>query len=331
MSQLCGIYQIQHIDSGKLYVGSSKHIRTRWQYHRRELRMGISNCRYLQNAWTKHGEDAFAFSVIEECLPEELEVREQFYIDTLKPVYNSITDVRRRYSAEAREKIAAAVRARAALITHCPKGHAYDEANTHRNKKWKRICRACANIRVKKKIASETVEQREARRARDNENYRLVGRDQRGASEFGSVEHLAKLSKGQCGKARSQAQRDKIRATLTGRKATPEARANMSAARKGRVFSVEHRENISAALKGRKRRGPTCPHGHPYDETNTLVEKCTGKLVCRTCRKERKRVKYIAETEDQKAIRLAQKRRSYHRHGDENRRKMRERYRLSSS
>ena len=32
---------------------------------------------------------------------------------------------------------------RAARITHCPRGHAYDEENTYRSKKGKRGCRKC--------------------------------------------------------------------------------------------------------------------------------------------------------------------------------------------
>ena len=34
-------------------------------------------------------------------------------------------------------------------ITHCPKGHAYDEQNTHINKVGARVCRACGRERAK--------------------------------------------------------------------------------------------------------------------------------------------------------------------------------------
>jgi hypothetical protein len=33
--------------------------------------------------------------------------------------------------------------------THCPSGHAYDEANTHRRANGQRVCRACNRIRVR--------------------------------------------------------------------------------------------------------------------------------------------------------------------------------------
>jgi hypothetical protein len=119
---------------------------------------------------------------LEECEREHLESREQFYLDTLRPAYNSITDIKRRFGAEQREKIAASFRARAVLITHCPKGHAYDEANTYKNKKGKRTCRACNALRVYKFYANdETLAKREYRRARakaDYEKNRVLRREQ---------------------------------------------------------------------------------------------------------------------------------------------------------
>lgn len=37
--------------------------------------------------------------------------------------------------------------AKHAALTHCPRGHAYDEANTRRDKLGKRYCRACQRER----------------------------------------------------------------------------------------------------------------------------------------------------------------------------------------
>lgn len=182
-NEKCGVYLIECRVNGRRYIGSSYQIYVRWTQHRTSLRRGKSNCRYLQSAWTKHGEDAFRFSILEECGRDDLEGREQHYIDMLKPAYNSIIDVRRRYSVEARAKIAASVRARAAKITHCPRGHAYDETNTYRNKKGKRICRACNALRVSAVYANETAEQRERRRKRAAEDFQK-NREARQAQMF---------------------------------------------------------------------------------------------------------------------------------------------------
>ena len=174
----CGIYLIECSGNGRSYVGSSLHIYGRWTGHRRDLRRGVSTCRYLQNAWNKYGEDAFHFSVLEDCRRDDLEVREQHWINTLKPRLNCITDVRRRYGEESRARNAAALRARAAAITHCPRGHEYTPENTYRNKRGKRICRACNRERVISVYANETPEQREARRQRVKADY-AANRDAR--------------------------------------------------------------------------------------------------------------------------------------------------------
>lgn len=157
----CGVYQIWCNRTGSFYVGSSKFIYRRWTQHRTSLRRKTSNCVHLQNAWNAYGEECFRFSILEECGADELEQREQFYIDTLRPALNCLTDVKRRYGAEQRAKMAAAIRARAALITHCPHGHLYDEENTYRGKKGEKICRKCNAARVAIIYNSLSLEERE--------------------------------------------------------------------------------------------------------------------------------------------------------------------------
>jgi hypothetical protein len=60
---------------------------------------------------------------------------------------------------------------RFALVTHCPKGHPYDEANTYINKKGKRICRKCNAERVAAIYKAEPSDQREKRRLRMKSNH----------------------------------------------------------------------------------------------------------------------------------------------------------------
>jgi len=170
-SDKCGVYTITCSTTGKVYVGSSVRIYARWGAHRTCLRKGKSTCIILQHAWSCHGEQNFEFKVVEECKRDDLYGREQYYVATLRPVLNSHTDVRRRYGAAVRAKINARLRARAAFITRCPRGHEYTEANTYRSAKGKRICRACNALRVSGVYAAETPEQREARRARAADYY----------------------------------------------------------------------------------------------------------------------------------------------------------------
>src|SRR6266567_5214805 len=76
-----GIYEICHVSSGRVYIGSAICVRCRWNEHRRELREGIHRNTYLQRTWNKYGEDYFSFTLLEECQPFALIEREQYWLD----------------------------------------------------------------------------------------------------------------------------------------------------------------------------------------------------------------------------------------------------------
>lgn len=79
-----GIYCIRNLVSGRIYVGSSINIRSRWKSHRSLLRAGQHIARAMQRSWLKHGEAAFEFSILEFVdEPAELVAREQHWIDAL--------------------------------------------------------------------------------------------------------------------------------------------------------------------------------------------------------------------------------------------------------
>jgi group I intron endonuclease len=163
----CGIYRIRCRVTGKRYIGSSRNIERRWTAHRTLLRGGKYGCWRLQLAWTKHGEDAFQFLILEECAPDQLFAREQFYIDKLRPELNVVRDVEFGWTTLGIE----ASRIRSASITRCPRGHEYTETNTYLDRKGSRICKRCNAERVSKIYASETPDQREERRRRVKEYY----------------------------------------------------------------------------------------------------------------------------------------------------------------
>ena len=79
-----GIYKIEHIGSGKIYIGSAIDIDKRYGEHIRTLRRNTHHNRYLQHAWNKHGESQFVFDVVECTSSDILIEREQYYIDTFK-------------------------------------------------------------------------------------------------------------------------------------------------------------------------------------------------------------------------------------------------------
>lgn len=83
---LIGVYKIEC--NNKIYIGSSVNILNRWTNHKSNLKNNKHPNAYLQNLYNKYGKDKFIYSIIEECRKEEILVKEQYYIDTLKPVIN---------------------------------------------------------------------------------------------------------------------------------------------------------------------------------------------------------------------------------------------------
>ena len=78
-----GIYVIANKVAGKFYVGSSIDIARRWKRHLYELRHGKHHSIKLQNSYSKHGEEAFSFSIVEFCSKTEFQLLEQRWLDNL--------------------------------------------------------------------------------------------------------------------------------------------------------------------------------------------------------------------------------------------------------
>jgi group I intron endonuclease len=76
-----GVYAIRNTTDGRAYVGSAANIRTRWNTHRCELRLGKHRNSRLSAAWSLFGEAAFAFEILELAAPADLKSREQFWLD----------------------------------------------------------------------------------------------------------------------------------------------------------------------------------------------------------------------------------------------------------
>ena len=84
-----GVYTITHIASGKQYVGSTLDFQKRFVSHRWHLNRGTHRSPQLQAAWNKYGVDGFVFAPVLECTPDERVSREQDFLDSLNPRYNT--------------------------------------------------------------------------------------------------------------------------------------------------------------------------------------------------------------------------------------------------
>lgn len=88
-----GVYLISNNVNGKCYVGSTIHLDQRRKQHFSRLAHNKHVNKHLQNAYNKYGREAFEFEVLEiididDSIKENLLMREQFWIDNLKPAYN---------------------------------------------------------------------------------------------------------------------------------------------------------------------------------------------------------------------------------------------------
>jgi group I intron endonuclease len=85
---MVGIYRIINRKDGKCYYGSSANIDKRFSLHLKTLRSGTHHNAHLQRAWTKYGENAFVFEIVEYCNADQLLVVEQAYLDSNVDGYN---------------------------------------------------------------------------------------------------------------------------------------------------------------------------------------------------------------------------------------------------
>jgi len=111
-----GIYTIEHVSSGRSYIGSAINFAARWRVHLCRLRKGTHHSAHLQSAWSKYGEASFKFKKLMVCSADNLMFYEQRMIDgyqafnrehgfNARPVASSQLGMK--HSDAAREKIRA--------------------------------------------------------------------------------------------------------------------------------------------------------------------------------------------------------------------------------
>ena len=89
MEKIIGIYKITNTITGDFYIGSSKNVKSRWASHKNSYtwKNCPNNPMYLD--MKKYGVDKFSFEILAEVEIEQLKEKEQEFIETLKPTYNS--------------------------------------------------------------------------------------------------------------------------------------------------------------------------------------------------------------------------------------------------
>ena len=109
---LTGIYAFKHKVSGKMYIGSSVNLWSRFKEHLGNKHSNI----HLQRAFVKYGLDQFNFIVLEFCTTDKLIELEQKYLNLVSDKYNICpiagSSLGRKHTDEAKAKIGMASRGR---------------------------------------------------------------------------------------------------------------------------------------------------------------------------------------------------------------------------
>lgn len=90
----CGIYKITNLVNGKSYIGQSICIEDRWNKEKaRAFRPTYEKYhKTLFCAFRKYGLDNFSFEILEECPAEQLNKREQYYVELYDSYFNGYNE-----------------------------------------------------------------------------------------------------------------------------------------------------------------------------------------------------------------------------------------------
>ena len=87
---MIGIYKIENLITHNIYIGQSRNIEKRWNSHKNSA-FNLKDHNYqspLYRAFRKYGLENFSFEVIEECLVNELNQKEKFWIQQYNSFFN---------------------------------------------------------------------------------------------------------------------------------------------------------------------------------------------------------------------------------------------------
>lgn len=105
----CGVYKITNIENGKIYIGGTRNLNTRFGQHKNNLRNEIHKNRFMQEDYEQGG-SVFEFNIILYCDKEMIFYYEQRAVNIMKPKYNiCLEDVRNASGVKRTEEFKSAV------------------------------------------------------------------------------------------------------------------------------------------------------------------------------------------------------------------------------
>ena len=254
---MTGIYRIESLcKPERAYIGSSVNIKKRWQEHLRNLRSNHHHSQSLQNHYNKYGEQDLIFIIIELCLPEFLIAREQHYIDSFNPIFNSckiagsrlgfkLSDetklklskiqTGRRHSAETLKKMRELAKYRPPMANETKEKLREAGKGRHQSEESKRKLREAAKNRPP--ISEET--RKKLSEAAKN----------RPAEEKERIAEIMRKHRRPEGYSHSEATRKKISEIQKGRKLTEEHKNNISKGNLGKNLGKKHSDEALAKMR----------------------------------------------------------------------------------
>jgi group I intron endonuclease len=83
MKKLSGVYIIENIINGKVYIGASRNIVARLNMHKLMLKKGNHCNNHLQSAYNFYNRDGFLFDILEECEEKFIFSQENYWCNLL--------------------------------------------------------------------------------------------------------------------------------------------------------------------------------------------------------------------------------------------------------
>ncbi len=247
---VCGVYCALHLETLRLYVGSSFNCGGRIKSHERDARNGGRSC--FHRALLQFGIDAFSFDLVEECDRPLLHEREEhwirFYESASLNGFNTMSKPGATYGwfmqPATKERMRDAAR----------------RANTP--EKRERIRRALLGKKRPPMSAEWKEKLRQTSTGKVFSKGRCANISKALTGKKLSPEHCKKIGDARRGKTLPPEWKEKVRLSLLGNKRlvgrtlTAEHRAKIGAGCKGKMLgiplSTEHRRKLSEAHKGKK-------------------------------------------------------------------------------
>lgn len=234
MKKTCGIYKITS-PIGKIYIGQSVNIHTRKLKYKNLL--CISQCK-LYSSFIKHGFNNHKFEIIHECLPEQLNGLEKYYVDLFQ-TFNSKFGMNLKDGGGSKVKHSEATKLK--MRKPHKKGHKLSEEQ--RENCRKRMLGKRPSEETRKKLSESHKGQVSYWKgktmpieARIKQANAIRGRKQ-------TPEHIEKCRQSRTGKRLSEETKLKISIAHTGKKYSEERIRQMSLVRQG--IKIPNRSGVN--------------------------------------------------------------------------------------